>query len=97
MTCLNFENFKLINNAPTTLSFSSIKMPKKRKRSAGLGHRKKNYTPGRSFIRKRDHGIEILYKKDCEIISKNNIPALSLEKIDEENKDDEKIFMFKKD
>ena len=87
MTCLNFENF---NNATSFLSFASIKMPKKRKRSAGLGDKEKNYTLGRSFIRKRDHDVHILYKKDCKIISNNNISAVSPEKIDEENKDDEK-------
>ena len=56
-------------------------MPKKRKRSDGLGHRKKYYTAGRSFIRKRDHYIQILYKKDCKIIFTNKIPAVSPEKM----------------
>ena len=91
MTCLNFENF---NNATSFLSFASIKMPKKRKQSDGFGHRKKNHpVTVRSII----NGIKILCEKDYKIISNNNIPAVSPEKIDEENKDDEKIFMFKKD
>ena len=78
MTCLNFENF---NNATSFLSFASIKMPKKRKRSAGLGDKEKNYALGRSFIRKRDHDVHILYKKDCKIIFTNKIPAVSPEKM----------------
>ena len=67
-------------------------MPKKRNKRAGLGHRKKNNAPGRSFIRKSNHGMQILYKKDCKIISYYNILAVNPEKIDGENKDDKKIF-----
>ena len=48
-------------------------------------------------MRKRDHGIQILYKKDCKIISDNNIPAVSPEKIDGKTKMMKKIIMFKKD
>ena len=46
-------------------------MPKRRKRGAGLGYRRKHNLSGRSFIRRRINGAVTTYKNDS-FISESN-------------------------